>query len=220
MLKSFLDFLRRWPQATLCYYSTQNFDKRILNARLQAAGLSEGKALLERSLDVGHTLTQNVALPTRSFKLQDVAEWMGFEFSNPQKTGLQAASAYIGHVKSGLDIPDWIFTYNRDDVLALREIVHWLEANRPTSEESRFEEIDLEDVREDTKAGKKSVYLKVVEKWESKGQDEVLVLRELGREDINRLMSVLYQRHNPKQVKLEYSKQGEGMYSATIADRE
>lgn len=127
MLTSFLKFLDENSDAEILHYSTTQFDQHTLEARLEAHSLSIPSVLSE-STDVGLELQRSVALPTSSHKLTEVAEYVGYTFAHPSADGRLVASTYLRHLRVGKTLPDFIFEYNRDDVLVLKKIAEWLEA--------------------------------------------------------------------------------------------
>jgi Icc-related predicted phosphoesterase len=126
MLSSFLEFLRMHPDATLLHYSTNRFDERILKHRLIENNLPVPEQL-ETSIDVGLLAERSIAMPTEGYTLSDVAGHAGYEFTYPSMAGDDVASIYMNCIDRGEVVPDKVFEYNRDDVLAVRSIVEWME---------------------------------------------------------------------------------------------
>jgi len=127
ILREFLSFLEQNPEGTLLHYSTHRFDERILRKRLEANNLPVPDRLKE-SVDVGIVVENCVALPKASNQLSSIAKEAGYEFEYPSIDGVDITNTYLNCVRKGERAPKRVFEYNRDDVLAVRKIVDWLES--------------------------------------------------------------------------------------------
>jgi Icc-related predicted phosphoesterase/uncharacterized protein YprB with RNaseH-like and TPR domain len=218
MLKEFLSFLEESSGTTLFHYSTTAFDERILKKRLRANNLSV-LTEIEESVDVGLEVERSVALPTTSNELSAVAGQVGYEFSRPNMDGRDVASIYANCVENGEEVPDRVFQYNRDDVLAVKEIVEWMEKVSPDRKRSSKTTAGKKSQKsyEDASSEESSLkFERVVEKVEQIGEDKAVVLSGLRKTTIHELLSDMYRRFSPEEVAVRYSKEDDGTWKAVI----
>jgi Icc-related predicted phosphoesterase/uncharacterized protein YprB with RNaseH-like and TPR domain len=213
ILKSFLSFLEQNPEATLLHYSTKRFDERILQARLEANNLPIPSQLQE-SVDVGIEVENCVALPRDSNGLSAVAEHIGYEFAHPNMDGIDVASAYLESDREEKEVPEEVFEYNRDDVLAVREIVEWLEAK---SSDMGQDGKQSGEATGSTLGGHRTPkYQPVIEKLVEIEEDKAVVLSGLSKNDVDDLMSDLYGHFSPERVAVRYAEEAATDFKAVV----
>jgi len=86
--------------------------------------------------DLKRVLDRCLRLPLRSYSIKHVAPWMGFAWRNPD-SGSEWSLAHYHRAKETGDAAERerlvreVAEYNEDDLLALRAIWRWIEANAP-----------------------------------------------------------------------------------------
>jgi hypothetical protein len=206
MLTDFLSFLEENPELTLFHYSTTRFDQRILRTRLQENRLPV-PTQIEKSIDVGLQVEKCVATPTTSNELSAIARWVGYAFAHPNLDGKDIANTCMDCSENEKEVPKRVFRYNQDDVLAVRKIVNWMEAEGPA-----VEKIDAE-------TSDKKKYAAVADKLEEIDDERKIVLSGLEKENVYELMSVMYQRFGPEEVAVRYSEEEPGAWKAIVHTR-
>lgn len=126
ILEELSAFLVRVADHSLVHFSGTQFDRRILVQRMEHYNLTPPPALLQ-STDFLHTLRRCLALPTRSLKLKEAAEYLGYRFAHSDLDGFMVAYEYQKALKSGHPVQEKLLSYNRDDVLALRSLLREVE---------------------------------------------------------------------------------------------
>lgn len=87
--------------------------------------------------DLHRVVERCVRLPLRSYSIKFVAPWMGFEWRDPD-SGSEWSIAQFHRARSTEDAQERasrlaaIAQYNADDVLAMRAVWRWIEANQPS----------------------------------------------------------------------------------------
>ncbi|HEV2104639.1 MAG TPA: TM0106 family RecB-like putative nuclease [Candidatus Eisenbacteria bacterium] len=88
------------------------------------------------TFDLHAALHRAVRLPLRSYSIKHVAPWLGFAWSIPE-SGSAWSVAQFHHARATADPEERarrlaaIARYNADDLLAMRAVWRWLEANAP-----------------------------------------------------------------------------------------
>lgn len=86
--------------------------------------------------DLHRVVEKCMRLPLRSYSVKFVAPWMGFEWRNPE-SGSEWSIAQFHRARATADAAERasrlaaIAEYNADDVLAMRAVWRWIEANQP-----------------------------------------------------------------------------------------
>ncbi|MEB2288867.1 MAG: ribonuclease H-like domain-containing protein [Anaerolineae bacterium] len=134
MYEEFLEYIRAHPGYTLCSYSGLNFDERAVMEGLRRwheTAVDEWLALSK--LDLLREFKQSLVLPTRSWKLKEVAEWCGYVFDTLDLDGLEVGLLYECYRQLGEPLPvERIARYNAEDARALAFIVQWAREHSPT----------------------------------------------------------------------------------------
>jgi Icc-related predicted phosphoesterase len=121
------------PRLQLLSYSNCAFEYRVLRRRLAAYGLRDGN--VEHIRDTYQDVHGSVAFSVRGTTLKDIALWCGFRARYPEMNGFGAAAYYgIGNLSRAMR--QKLIEYNKDDVLALRQILKYVETrcgSRPTT---------------------------------------------------------------------------------------
>ncbi len=126
MLQELTAFLSIKSDHSVMHFSGTNFDRRILVQRMESYDLIPPPSLLH-SFDCLPALRSSLALPTRGMGLKEAAECFGYRFAHPEIDGWAVAYEYQKAVESGSPVPQRLLEYNRDDVLALRFLIHAVE---------------------------------------------------------------------------------------------
>lgn len=86
--------------------------------------------------DLHRVVERCLRLPLRSYSIKFVAPWMGFEWRNPE-SGSEWSIAQFHRARATQDAAERasrlaaIAEYNADDVLAMRAVWRWIEAQQP-----------------------------------------------------------------------------------------
>lgn len=133
MLQELSAFLTTVADHSVVHFSGTQFDRRILVQRMENYDLLPPPALL-RSTDSLFALRPCLVLPSRSLKLKEAAECLGYHFAHSDLDGFMVAYEYQKAIQAGSAVPKRLLAYNRDDVLALRFLIQEVEklaANPP-----------------------------------------------------------------------------------------
>jgi Icc-related predicted phosphoesterase/uncharacterized protein YprB with RNaseH-like and TPR domain len=204
MLGNFLSYLKQHSDASLFHYSTTRFDERILKTRLQANKLPIPEQI-EESVDVGAELEKCVAMPTTSNTLTSVAGEFGYNFTYPSMNGRDVATTYLNCLENNQAVPERLFEYNRDDVLAVKQIVDWMERAAEESEDTNAgnEKTASNSVPSD------SDYELLAREFEEMDNDDVLVVSEIEAEEVKEMVRYLSWRFGKENVELRLNEEGE-----------
>ena len=109
------------------YYSCNNFDKRVLEARFRTHGIEQN--ITERMVDLCPRVRNAVALPLKSYSLKDLAQYFHYEYKHQGLDGWAVAMMYFGEYLKDKDPATALVLkeYNQDDVLFLPQLVKQIE---------------------------------------------------------------------------------------------
>jgi len=124
LLQDIVDYLDAHSSEPIIYYGGNYFDEQCLRQRFEEYGLPEGIDHLNRAHDLGITAQQEFFGPFNRYKLDVVANALGFEYQDPTVDGFEVGGKYTRYLLDGEE-PDWdrLKQYNTDDITALRTIV-------------------------------------------------------------------------------------------------
>ena len=122
ILEAFVEYASQEPNAVFLSISGSHFEKRVIQAQLDAHGLSgHFKGQIE---DVYWEVENCVAVPIRSLKLKDVASCLGYKYRHPELSGKEIPSKYNKYVSNPKpSLRKRLLEYNEDDVMSLRHVV-------------------------------------------------------------------------------------------------
>jgi len=123
MLEEMLAYLEAIQSTSMLHFSGSDFDRRILIQRLNAHEFRVPD-IINNSLDCHPNLFYSIAIPGSTFGLKKLASEFGYKFRFPHLDGFQVAYDYQRAIESGTKVSDSSLTYNQDDVLALRFVIH------------------------------------------------------------------------------------------------
>ena len=109
------------------YYSCNNFDKRVLEARFRAYVMEQN--ITQRMVDLCPRIRNAVALPLKSYSLKDLARYFDYQYKHLGLDGWAVALMYFGEYLKNKDpaTASVLMEYNRDDVLFLPQLVQRVE---------------------------------------------------------------------------------------------
>lgn len=127
ILVALLDFVGKEPNATICSFSGSDFDRRVLQKRLQAHQLSTD--LADRMVDLCPLVRRSVALPLKSYKLKTLADHFGYQYKHRTIDGWDVAMMYLDYLrKKDSSLRQTLEEYNRDDVMSLPHLIERISA--------------------------------------------------------------------------------------------
>ncbi len=127
ILLSLLDFVGKEPDATICSFSGSNFDRRVLQKRLQAHQLPTD--LSDRIVDLCPLIRRSVALPLKSYKLKSLAGHFGYQYKHRTIDGWDVAMMYLDYLRNkDTSLRQTFEEYNHDDVMSLPHLIESISA--------------------------------------------------------------------------------------------
>lgn len=135
VLRELAAFLTANAEYSVVHFSGSHFDPRTLVQRMESHGITPPPSL-PRSTDCLVAIRPCLALPSPSLRLKEAVECFGYRFAYPELDGFMVANEYQRAVESGRPVPARLLAYNRDDVLALRFLIHEVEKLAATSPRS------------------------------------------------------------------------------------
>jgi Icc-related predicted phosphoesterase/uncharacterized protein YprB with RNaseH-like and TPR domain len=124
ILKQLLKFLdEEGHNDPIYYYSCNNFDKRVLEARFDVHRIK--RDFTDRMIDLCPTVRNTVAMPLKSYRLKDLARYFGYEYKHPNLDGFDVAIKYQAEYLPHKDpkVSSVLKEYNMDDVLFLPDLI-------------------------------------------------------------------------------------------------
>jgi len=136
--REFLDFLESLKDFVIYHYSS--YEREVFSRLGQKYGVS--KALEDKfknsTIDLHLAVVEAVVLPLYFYGLKDVAQYLGFKWSQEDAGGAESVVWYNEWLESrrggqagDQKILDKIIKYNEDDVRATLFIKEWLERQKP-----------------------------------------------------------------------------------------
>jgi Icc-related predicted phosphoesterase len=128
ILLSLLGFVGKEPDATICSFSGSNFERRVLQKRLQAYQLPTD--LGDRIVDLCPLVRRSVALPLKSYKLKNLASHFGYQYKHRKIDGWDVAMMYIDYLRTkDASLRQTFEEYNHDDVMSLPHLIENISAH-------------------------------------------------------------------------------------------
>ena len=144
MYKEFIDYIKCYPNATLCSWSGTGFDNRTIRVGLRdwfPKAVKEWEKIPE--IDLLKIIRGHMVLPIYNMSIETVAKWCGFydthENLKDDMDGFQVGLSYelYKRMKEPLDV-ERICRYNANDVLILTYIAKWfLQENKRRYKDSK-----------------------------------------------------------------------------------
>lgn len=130
--RKFCALLETCEDSAIYYWST-SAEKVYIRKLLDRYGAEPSIVnMLSGAVDLYSVFTNTVALPSESYRLKDIAKYLGFVWHLSDYDGLWAIWRYSEYLRSGdTEIRDEILTYNEDDCRALMHVKDWLVENSP-----------------------------------------------------------------------------------------
>ncbi len=133
------DFLLRTAKLSEDYavYHFGTFEKARLTAlELRYGGSPDLDRFRERMIDLNEIVKDKVTLPLYFYGIKDIGRYIGFERDDTISGGGESVAVYEKWLETGnREFMDDILQYNKDDVVATRELKDWL-----SKEQSRLTE--------------------------------------------------------------------------------
>ncbi|MBP5972040.1 TM0106 family RecB-like putative nuclease [Brasilonema sp. CT11] len=125
--QQFMNLVWQYPDAPIYHFCVYELDTVKRLAKLYQTPQSYVSPVLNRFVDVYKILTQNVALPIESYALKAIARWLGFEWRDPEASGMKCIYWYDEWLETGdRSLLEIIQRYNEDDCHATRNVKDWL----------------------------------------------------------------------------------------------
>lgn len=119
------EYLAEHEDPTVCYYAGQRFDERILIEVADRHNVPLDSVVAEW-IDLCLHARKTVFVPQNGHDLEKIAEELGYEFSQPDITGLEIGSVYSSYLSENEHPEDgWdkYLQYNQDDVFAIKHVI-------------------------------------------------------------------------------------------------
>ncbi|MEM1369229.1 MAG: TM0106 family RecB-like putative nuclease [Cyanobacteria bacterium P01_H01_bin.15] len=124
---NFLNFVQTYPNAPIYHYSAYEIEavrKLGQRYRMDPQIITD---LLTRFVDVHHHLVNTVTLPVENYSLKTLANWLGFQWRDPEANGEVSVCWYDRWLKEGnREYLERIIDYNEDDCRATWHLKTWL----------------------------------------------------------------------------------------------
>ncbi len=131
--KKFLDLLATWEDFVVyhyAFYERMVFDRLMLRHGAPSALAAK---FHEHAEDLHAKTTDSVVLPLYFYTLKDVAQFIGYQWSDPEAGGAESVTWYDEWLKTGDRANlDRVLRYNEDDVRATMVLRDWLATLKPT----------------------------------------------------------------------------------------
>jgi Icc-related predicted phosphoesterase/uncharacterized protein YprB with RNaseH-like and TPR domain len=123
-LKQFLEYLEKYDGLKLVSYSNCKFEQRRITERSGHHNLWELVSIVNGDIDLGINISDILIGNIEGYSLKDLGNYFGYHWEDPDLDGLKVGIAYTQYLNTGKEI-DWdkYIRYNKDDVLALKEII-------------------------------------------------------------------------------------------------
>ncbi|NJL84487.1 MAG: TM0106 family RecB-like putative nuclease [Chloroflexaceae bacterium] len=125
--QEFLALVGKYEDAPIYHYSEYETETlRRLGALYQTPRVViEG--LLARCIDLHHRVVSTTVLPVESYSLKSLANWLGFQWRDPNASGEQSVCWYDKWLKErDISYLEAILRYNEDDCQATYRLKDWL----------------------------------------------------------------------------------------------
>lgn len=125
MLNGFLDFLNTQHNAAIYYWGSGGKTPLSRLMRKHCDGMDPPPIPMR---DLQKVSVQTVAFPVYRLKLKSVAEWIGFEWTDPEAEWGKGFHMYRRYIRDDAcqDCLEYIQTYNRDNCEAIHVVWKWL----------------------------------------------------------------------------------------------
>lgn len=125
--QDFLDLVNRYPLAPIFHFSEYEVETIKRLAQLYGTSKKQQDALLRRCFDLHRYVVNTVILPVESYSLKSLANWLGFQWRDPDASGDQSVCWYDQWLQSGdRHYRELILRYNEDDCRATWILKDWL----------------------------------------------------------------------------------------------
>ncbi|MFB6185977.1 MAG: ribonuclease H-like domain-containing protein [Halobacteriaceae archaeon] len=125
LIHEFTQYVERFDHPRLVYYAGNSFDEKHLTEAADRHDIQLDETVCEW-IDLCITARQTIFQPTEGHELETIAGGLGYEFKNPDISGMEVGSVYSAYLNEG-DAPDggWAryLEYNMDDTLAIKHII-------------------------------------------------------------------------------------------------
>ena len=125
--EQFLALLSIYKEAPIFHFSEYEVETIKRLAKLYQTPRAQIKPILSRMIDLHKQVTTSVTLPVESYSLKSLANWLGFEWRDPNASGDQSVCWYDKWLKSGdRNLLELLLRYNEDDCRATLYLKDWL----------------------------------------------------------------------------------------------
>ena len=125
--QQFLDLVLTYPKAPIFHFCAYEVQTIVRLAKLYQTPFDVIQPLIERCIDLHARVTETVTLPIERYTLKGIAQWLGFQWRNPEANGAQSICWYAQWLEtSDRQLLDTILEYNEDDCRATYHVKDWL----------------------------------------------------------------------------------------------
>lgn len=136
ILQEFINFIKKYPKAMLCYFSPKGFDRRLLINSFDKYQIQKQDFIKRNFLDLAIEIKSRFYLPT-NFSLKEVSELLGYKFKHTNMNGFLVALSYE---KDPIKNKNLLIGYNKDDVLSMKYIIETLNKGDSKMIKKEFDE--------------------------------------------------------------------------------
>lgn len=129
IMTELLQFLSARPELQLLSYSNSAIEQRLLPQRFSVHGLQT--AVVGRIRDIYYAIHACAAFPIEDTSLKEISRACGFKGRYPNFDGYDAARSY-GSGNLNERLKQKLIEYNEDDLLALTQVVQFIESRLTT----------------------------------------------------------------------------------------
>lgn len=139
----FLDVLAGWDDFAIyhyAFYEKMVFDRLTLRHGAPSALVQK---FHEHAVDLHQKTVDSVVLPLYFYTLKDVAQFLGYAWSDPEAGGAESVAWYDQWLRTGdRAYLDRIIRYNEDDVRATMLLRDWLSGQKPHKSREKLDAND------------------------------------------------------------------------------
>jgi len=124
----FVDLLDAYNNFTLYHYGSYEIHalKRI-SRMLPKLYQEKIKHIIENSINILTLISNDIYIPIYTNGLKDIANYLGFHWSNEKASGLQSIIwRYEWEISQEVELKNTLITYNMEDCRALIQVQNWL----------------------------------------------------------------------------------------------
>ena len=128
ILTEFLGFLKSIDNPVLFSYSNNNLDKTVISKAMRRQKINTKFFDAVPHYNLCIILQHTYFFPIQNYRLKELGKFLGYSFKHDDLDGQLVTASYIDHLERKEKLPQKIFDYNKDDVLAIPFIIETLKS--------------------------------------------------------------------------------------------